>query len=234
MLKPVEDQAEASWLAALADRVPQNGFRLARPLRTSSGGWSAGGWGAWQRLEGEPRSDRWEELLAAADALHATISSDAKPEFVDHRQDRWRIADRIAWGDLGPDDVSDVPDVVRLLSARRPVRLPSQLIHGDLVGNVLFAEGLAPAIIDLSLYWRPRGYSAALIVGDALAWEGAAPSIVDLIAHIPQWQQLLLRAVAFRVIVSELARRAEPWRNDLSDHYRPLVELTLGLLSAAP
>jgi hypothetical protein len=95
------------------------------------------------------------------------------------------------------------------------------------VGNVLFADGMPPAIIDLSLYWRPVGYSAALVVGDAITWEGAAPSIVRRIAHFAGWPQLLLRAVIFRIIVNHLARRETPSRKDLSEHYRPIVDLAV-------
>jgi len=91
----------------------------------------------------------------------------------------------------------------------------------------LFAVGLPPAIIDLSLYWRPVGYSAALVIGDALTWEGAAPDVIQLLAKYAEWPQLLLRAVLFRVLVNELARRAEPSRADLSEEYGAIVALTL-------
>jgi len=37
---------------------------------------------------------------------------------------------------------------------------PSQLIHSDLGGNVLFHDQLPPAIIDFSAYWRPVGWGA--------------------------------------------------------------------------
>lgn len=55
----------------------------------------------------------------------------------------------------------------RLTRLIRPVCGPSQLVHGDLSGNVLFAEGLAPAIIDFSPYWRPTSYADAIVVIDA-------------------------------------------------------------------
>jgi hypothetical protein len=32
----------------------------------------------------------------------------------------------------------------------RPIGLPSQLVHGDITGNVLFAQGRPPAVIDFS------------------------------------------------------------------------------------
>jgi len=42
-----------------------------------------------------------------------------------------------------------------LRAATAPVRAQAQLVHGDLSGNVLLADGLPPAVIDLSPYWRP-------------------------------------------------------------------------------
>lgn len=231
VVKPVDDEPEASWIASLASRVEQRGFRVARPIAARDGRWVVDMWAAWERLQGEHRNYRWAELLAAAAAFHVAVANEPKPEFIQRRVDRWRIADRVAWAELSSREFEDVPHLGRLLAARRPLSLPSQLVHGDLVGNVLFAEGLPPAIIDLSLYWRPTGYSAALVVGDALAWEDAPPSIIDLITHIPSWQQLLLRAVIFRMVVNDLARRAEPWRNDLTEHYRPLVDRVIELAS---
>jgi uncharacterized protein (TIGR02569 family) len=233
VLKPVDDDAQAAWTATLATRVEQRGFRLARPIPASNGRWVVDGWCAWTREVGEHSSTRWPELLAAAAAFHAAVADVPRPEFIERRADRWRVADRVAWGELPASDVATVSDVERLLAARQPLDIPSQLVHGDLVGNVLFAEGLPPAIIDLSLYWRPVGYSAALVVVDALAWEGASPSILGLIEHFVSWPQLLLRAAVFRIVVSALARRAEPWRDDPSDHYRPLVELTLSVATRA-
>ena len=86
---------------------------------------------------------------------------------------------------------------------------------------------MPPGIIDLSLYWRPVGYSAALVVGDAVTWEGAPRDTIQLLEKFPDWPQLLLRAVLFRVLVNELARRADVSRADLSDEYRPIVALVL-------
>lgn len=231
VLKATDDVDEASWIADLASRVEQRGFRLARPIAGRDGGWIVDGWSAWSRAAGEHSTTRWPEMLDAARAFHAAVAAESKPEFIERRADRWRIADRIAWGELPVDDLAQVRHVERLVRAWRPVDLPRQLIHGDLVGNVLFADGLPPAIIDLSLYWRPPGYSAALVAGDAIAWEGADRSVLDLIRHFEEWPQLLLRAVIFRVAVSELAKRAEPWRADLTREYDEIVDLAVSLAS---
>jgi uncharacterized protein (TIGR02569 family) len=178
-------------------------------------------------------------LLLAAGAFHHAVADIAKPEFIDRLgrtmaspTDRWRFADRIVWDEVRIGDLAGVTHVGALLTAKRPVNLPRQLIHGDLVGNVLFADDEPPAIIDLSLYWRPVGYSAALVVGDALTWEGASIDILRLIEPFAEWRQLLLRAVLFRILVNELARRAEPARGDLSAEYRRIVELVLSLVTA--
>lgn len=234
VLKLVDDEAEATWLATFAASTRERGFRLARPIASIDGRWIVDGWSAWTRLVGDHSTSRWRELLDAAAAFHVAVGHVEKPEFVDRKRDRWRIADRIAWGEVSADDVAGATHVGPLLSARRPVSLPGQLVHADLVGNVLFADGLAPALIDLSLYWRPVGYSAALAVGDALTWEGASPEITRLIDHFPEWPQLLLRAVLFRIVVNELARRAEPERADLSSEYERIVALVLSLVERSP
>jgi uncharacterized protein (TIGR02569 family) len=229
VLKRVDDEAEATWLAEFALGVDQNGFRLASPLRRKDGTWVTEGWCAWTRVAGEHQQDRWQETLAAADAFHRAIAATARPTFIDRRNDRWRIADRVAWEEIPVEDFKGVPYVAELASARRPISTPSQLIHGDLVGNVLFAEGLAPAIIDLSLYWRPAGYSAALVVANAIAWERAPISTVDLLSAIAESRQLFVRAALFRVVVSELAHRAMPWREQIPDYYQRIAELALSL-----
>ena len=232
VLKRVDDAEEAAWIADLASRVEQRGFRLALPVSAPDGRWIVDGWSAWTRVAGEHSTTRWPEMLEAASAFHEAVAAEMKPEFIDRRADRWRIADRIAWGELPVDDLGRVSHVERLVRAWRPVDLLGQLIHGDLVGNVLFAESLPPAIIDLSLYWRPPGYSAALVVGDAIAWEGADRSMVDLVRRFAEWPQLLLRAVIFRVVVSELAKRAEPWRADITHEYDEIVDLAVSLAAA--
>ncbi len=81
-----------------------------------------------------------------------------------------------------------------LLAVLRPVRLQAQLVHGDLGGNVLFAAGEPPAVIDFSPYWRPPGLALAVAAVDALMWSGAAPVILDELAGQPELDQLLARA----------------------------------------
>jgi len=117
------------------------------------------------------------------------------------------------------------------VAAMRPVRLPSQLVHGDIAGNVLFAAGQSPAVIDFSPYWRPPGYALAVAAVDLLAWSGAPPGILDELAGEPEIDQLLLRALVFRVVVESLARdqAGEPdraaERNRAAERDRAAAEL---------
>jgi uncharacterized protein (TIGR02569 family) len=92
-----------------------------------------------------------------------------------------------------------------LVERLRPVDLPSQVIHGDLSGNVLLHPRLPPAVIDLSPYWRPRGYASAIVLAVALLWHHADEQLIRDHAHLPGLAQLLLRALIFRLAVEAQA-----------------------------
>jgi uncharacterized protein (TIGR02569 family) len=202
MFKPLDmDGAALEWQAEVLASLEPDGFRVAAPLRARDGSLVVGGWTAWPRLEGR-HEPRWAEIVAVGERFHRALAGFPRPAVLDARTDPWAHADRIAW-DEG--DVHDDPDIARLLAARRPVDAPEQLIHGDLSGNVLFADSLPPAVIDFSPYWRPAGYASAIVVADAVAWYGARPSLLATVDR-----QLLIRAVLFRLLCAadlEAARR---------------------------
>ncbi|XXZ52641.1 hypothetical protein AAGT00_34280 [Streptomyces cavourensis] len=61
------------------------------------------------------------------------------------------MADRVAWGEREADVVAEPAEPFALLLSRwRPVEAVAQLVHGDLAGNVLFAPGRDPAVIDFT------------------------------------------------------------------------------------
>ena len=133
-------------------------------------------------------------------------------------------------GGLGEVDAQLPEPVQRLLALGDPSICTRQLVHGDLGGNVLLHDSLPPAVIDVSPYWRPTGYADAIVVADAVAWEGAGDDLVERLLR-RQGEQLLLRAVLFRVAVDHQEAQAyrqrhrtargltvrDPHRNDL-DH----------------
>jgi hypothetical protein len=117
--------------------VPE-GFRVAVPLRSRHGELAVGGWTAWPALPGS-HSERWTDIIAAGERFHRALHFVERPsELLDTRVDRWAIADRAAWDERPVGGAVAIPEVARLVGARRNVDAPSQLIHGDLSGNVLF------------------------------------------------------------------------------------------------
>ena len=90
----------------------------------------------------------------------------------------------------------------RLIELRQPVDLASQVVHGDLCGNVLFDHADRPVIIDFSPYWRPVEWASAVVAVDAYEWEGAGPDALTWLVDIDPSGQLLLRAAIYRIATS--------------------------------
>jgi uncharacterized protein (TIGR02569 family) len=204
VLKPVDDVMEAVWVAETLSRLPEDGFRIARPLRTHDGSWIAAGWSAATFVPGESApAGRWHELLAAGRAFHAAVRDERRPEFLQRRQHRWAVADRVAWGEASADPVPELEPVLAklapLVHAATRGEVP-QVVHGDLAGNVLFAPGLPPAIIDFSPYWRPTTYAAAIVAVDGVLWFGADTTLLRQVADEAGSTMPLVRAIIFRLI----------------------------------
>jgi hypothetical protein len=186
-----------------------------------AGGPVTGGWVAWQWLPGEPASwagvsPLWPRLIAASRAFHAALAGRPAPPWLGRDGSPWTAGDQVAWGERDPESVlAAAPGPLagqlrRLLAALRPVRLPSQLIHGDLGGNVLFAGASPPAVIDFSPYWRPAGLALAVAAVDALTWGGADPAILDELDGEPEMGQLLAHAHVGRLVTEVVFRRGDP------------------------
>jgi uncharacterized protein (TIGR02569 family) len=232
VLKPASDPRVARWtaelyrdLGPLTDRGDP-GFRVPRPLGTAAGDWVAhdplvGAWVAWQWLPGEPASwagvsPFWPRLITASLAFHAARAGRPAPPWLGRDGSQWTVGDQVAWGERDPGSVlAAAPGPLAgqlrsLLAALRPVRLPAQLIHGDLGGNVLYAAGEPPAVIDFSPYWRPAALALAVAAVDALTWSGADPAILDDLAGLPELDQLLARAHVGRLVTEVVSRRGDP------------------------
>jgi len=204
VLKPLDLQPdELEWQADVLANIDENGFRVAPPLRALDGSLVVDGWTAWRRVDGAHAERRWVDAIRVGESFHAALAGLARPPFIDARTDPWSIGDRAAWGELPLERWAHVEPVARLAELLQPVDAPSSLIHGDLGGNVLFAERLPPAVIDLSLYWRPPAFGSAIIVGDALVWEGADASLAKDVDG-----QYLARALIYRAITQYVARGA--------------------------
>ncbi|MFH8484890.1 aminoglycoside phosphotransferase [Streptomyces longisporoflavus] len=217
VLKPaVPDSEFAEWLGDIMASIQEDGFRVARPLRAVTGAWSYGGWTASHFVTGtEPdhfAAPRWLEVVAAGRAFHRALAGVPRPCFLDRRRDGWATGDRVAWQEEKADLLPALRGPYGALTALpgpRPLAR-SQLVHGDLTGNVLFAPGLAPAVIDFSPYWRPPAFGEAVVVGDALIWHGAGPRLLReaACANGPDFGTYVARAVVFRLVTTSERVRA--------------------------
>lgn len=227
ILKPSGLAAEAIWVAGVLSQLPRSDrFRVAEPVPTVDGGWLAHGWEAWRPLRGATDTRRCDDAIRAGQAFHEALASLPRPGFLDDRDGPWTYGDRVAWGELpltGDEVMADV--LMPLARARRPVDLPSQVVHGDILGNVLFAPDLPPAIIDWPVYFRPPAWALAVAVVDAITWYAGSAALLDRWSHLPEWRQMLVRALIYRIATSEGRRRAGMPVTESSEDYRAVVEL---------
>lgn len=213
VLKPVADEAEAIWIAETHLSTEPRGFRLARPIASASGAFVVDGWTAWSRLRGDHRlhGGPWPRVVTLCARFHEALKGVPRPAFLDRRQHNFARADRIAWSELALPLVPEIRAVVEQLGAKsRPSQQPSQLIHGDFAGNILFAEGCEPAVIDLSPYWRPATYAVALTIVDAVLWYGGSMDLINEVRHFEDAQQMVTRALMFRLAVDGLFAVDDP------------------------
>lgn len=202
VLRPVVDRPYTMWLSQTLQHIDVPDLRIGKPLRSTDGRYVLGGWAAYRHVPGRPEY-RVDSVMLAAVKLHQATVGLPRPEFLDERTDIYAIADRMAWGEQpGRLDEVDGGRLFEVLAgSRRTVTLPDQLVHGDLLGRVLFDGDAAPGIVDFSPYFRPAEWGAAIVAVDAVAWGDVDPELLRRWSHLPEWPQLLLRALLFRIAV---------------------------------
>lgn len=211
VIRPVADAAIAAWSAGVLDGLTADGLRLALPVRSSDGRWVVAGWSAYHYLPGTPQP-RHDETVQASLDLHEAMIGVTRPRLLDDRDDLVARADAAAWGEqrIMLDPSAGGALFEQLAAKRKPMPLPSQVVHAELFGAVLFHDGELPAVLDLVPLWRPMQWAAAVVVVDALAWGGADPDILLRWAHLDGWPQCLLRAVLFRLALHAQHPAASP------------------------
>jgi uncharacterized protein (TIGR02569 family) len=230
-----------AWVETISRELDgRSDFRVAPPLRSSSGELAVDGWTAWRFEPGEPISRSWggsvswRDVIAAGEVFHRALTDYPRPSVLDERQDRWSFADRIAWGDGRPWGLAlghrpaDTDLLFKVMERLQPIDAQSQLIHGDLAGNVLFVNGQPPCIIDFSPYWRPANAAIAIVVIDAMTFHHPGPSLIDSQLYRPDFGQYLLRALLFRVAADDDTdpRRDEAYRKTFQTVVRLLANST--------
>lgn len=233
VLKPVEDATEAEFISevmATLSSSPSLEYRVPIPLLASNSSYVYEGWSADSYCEGDDNPvGRCDELLVASRAFHKAIADIQEPGFLHQRSHPWAIADRVAWEEASIQVVASLVSIYQeLISMRRQVSFPSQLVHGDLSGNFLFAEGKPPTIIDFSPFWRCVGYSEAIAIVDGIMDFGQSEELIELGGSGFEWNQLLVRALIFRLVArSELVLSMGEVSEKDVDVFRTALDLVI-------
>ncbi len=201
IIKPLDMKPEdARWVAGFVNDIEKcSSFRISKPVLARNGDWIADGWVAWKKVEGIEQSGSYEDKMLACEAYHQAVADVPRPAFLGKGDSPWAVADRAAWQEINFDIPSDFGLAQEILETYRPLDLSPQIVHGDISGNMLIADGLPPAIIDHTPYWRPAAFAKAVLVVDAIAWEGADPELFDL-ANDVNIDELVKRALVRRII----------------------------------
>lgn len=180
----------AGWSAKLRGSLRVEGVRLARPVRSTDGRFVVAGWKASTWIDGELARRVDETVLVALRLADALAGQPAPPE--PEQADPFVLADQRAWEE-------DAPEY-------RPLTGPVQVGHADLLASTLYHGLQAPAVTDLVPFSapRPHGYTAALVIVDGLIAGAVDDGIIDRFRHLPDIDQLLLRAVSYRRHVNDL------------------------------
>jgi len=228
VLKPSPGQDFLRWVSDVLSRLDgRRDFRVSPPLRARDGSWSVAGWTAWRYRPGMHQPGRWLDIVRVADIFHKSIQQATRPAFLAGRTDRWAVADRLAWGELPlPAAIGQNSLIQETVAAQRAIPARSQLVHGDLAGNVLFHPELPPLVIDVSPCWRPARFGTAVVVADALVREGASDQLPESLGWDADDAQFLLRALLFRAI-PDLLHQPHEEQGSITRRYQPAVELTL-------
>lgn len=202
ILKPVTDSEESNEIADIVTRcrlAPE--IRIPQPIKSKSGDWIFDNYVAWEYLEGEDMEGEYETKIKMCDWFSESITSSHRPKFLDSADHAWAIADKVSWGEIKKEYSPDFESLISpIYSNLEEVTSPSVLIHGDLNGNVVSKKLLPPAVIDITLYWRPKDFAKAIVVIDGIVCDGAHLDIYKLVEHLPEMRQLMLRAGLRRIL----------------------------------
>lgn len=186
----------SAWSAKTRESLRPEGVRVVRPIRSTDGRFVVSGWRASVYSTGALSARVDETVVAAlrlADALVDTQAPDPEPTVFSR-------ADSRAWqeqpGELG--------------ALLRPLDLPVQVGHADMLATTVYAGTQPPSVTDLVPVVRPHGYTAALVIVDGLLLGAVDESILRRFSHLPEIDQLLLRAFIYRRTIAELSGTGDP------------------------
>jgi uncharacterized protein (TIGR02569 family) len=245
VLKSVGFEPERTWISEVyAGWTAHDVVRVPEPVPADESAegaskhtrWVVDGWSAHVFVAGRDAEllREIDDVRQAGDVFHDAVSGLDRPDWLDDRDDPWAYGDRLAWEGAAPIGTPAVLALMdRLIEALAPVGSPSQIIHGDLLPNVLLADGLPPAVIDWPAYWRPAEFARAIAVTDAVTFRGASMSMLDDWATGPDWHQLLVRALLYRLGPTGFFTTRNSLMGSLVTHAEKVAPVVAAVLNAA-
>lgn len=174
----------AAWSSKTREGLRPDGVRVVRPIRSTDGRFVVAGWRASVYSTGTVSKRVDETVVAAlrlADALVEATAPDITPNV-------FTRADIRAW-DEQPGRIGQL---------LQPIDRPNQVGHADMLATTLYSGTQPPAVTDLVPVVRPHGFTAALVMVDGLLLGAVDEAILRRFSHLPDIDQLLLRAFLYR------------------------------------
>jgi hypothetical protein len=203
-LKPVGCIPEHAWVCDVYANWTATHVRVPEPVMPhgpGETGWSSDGWGAQQLIQGrDTEPGELSRIKEASDAFHEVVRDLPRPDFMDDRDDPFAFGDRLAWDGIEPEgDDETLALIERLREHLAPVSEQPQVIHGDILPNVMLLDEDVPAVIDWPPYFRPAAMANAIAATDAVTFRAAPLSLLDDWSSGEDWNQLLVRALLYRL-----------------------------------
>ncbi|KAB3522996.1 TIGR02569 family protein [Corynebacterium sp. zg254] len=232
VISRADDPARAAWISKTMTKIRPVGVSVSRPISSSDGRFSVSGWRARTFLSGAP-SPRFDEMAAAALKINDALAGEARPSFLRPPEvgTPWRSADifaaaeEAAFADNATQWIAPVLDAesipredvaqalmkaAHVLDLREEIHAADQVVHADVVGCVMFDDASDPIFTDIVPTFRPYAWSVALLAVDSIAWASAPDALLDRWAHLEDFDQLLVRAVVYRLCVHIMHPDARP------------------------
>ncbi|MCM3038119.1 hypothetical protein M3201_00180 [Paenibacillus motobuensis] len=228
VLKPVDDRHHGEWLLNIIYNLKPQGYRLSKPIKSIYGTFVYRGWACTQYEMGKDTKGRIEEKLQISRLFHQDLSSINFQDFP-YTENPWSKGHRIAWqiDELSRDLPREIQEIIisllRIVSLKKQYN--TQIVHGDLSGNILFDEVLSPLVIDFSPTIAPVEYAEAILVCDCIAWQGSKVSEIDLLPNDKLYREMIIRAIIFRLTVSAILSKGNI--GEFSKEYqafKPIIE----------
>ncbi|WP_080796118.1 TIGR02569 family protein [Corynebacterium pacaense] len=181
----------SAWSSKNRESLKPTGVRVVRPIRSTDGRFVVAGWRTSIYSTGVV-SRRVDETVVAALRLADALVGASMPTPADTVFTR---ADIQAWEEKSG----------RIGELLHPLDAPDQVGHADMLATTLFSGTQPPVVTDIVPVHRPHGFTAALVIIDGLLLAAVDDGILRRFSHLPDIDQLLLRAFLYRRNIREFS-----------------------------